>query len=1017
MFGLTKLALKRPVTVMLTLVTIFFFGLQSVFTSKMELMPEMNLPMVLISTTYVGAAPADVDKLVTRKLEEGVGTLSGIKTVQTSSRENSSIVFLQYEYGTDMDKAYMDLRKAVDRVKSDLPKEVGDPLLMQFDINAGADIMLMVAKESEENLYGFVEKTLVPEFEKNSSVSRVSIAGGQKSYVRIELLQDKMEQYQLDMNTIASLITASNFNIPVGTVEYGRQNLNLSIGSDNKELEKIKNIVLPLKSGEVIRLADVAQVYGTLEDKSSLSRFNGEDVISLSISRQQSSSAVDLSKQVMATVDLLLAENEGLQIEVINDNAVNITDSIKSVFQTLLLSVVLSMVVLFVFFGDMKASLIVGSSIPISVMLSLAMMGAAGFSMNMISLGALVLGVGMIVDASIVVLDSCFKEKKDRNFYEAALEGTRVVIASIVGSTITTCVVFVPLALLKGLSGQLFAQLGWTIVFCMMSSLFSAISIVPLLFLFTHPREKENTISHKAMAWLERKYAEMVDAIIPRRAFVISTAVILLVLSIVMAFSVGVELMPQTDNGRIRVQVATIPGLKIEELDALAKQVEERIKEEPDVEKYFLSYGGEDTMSPQANTAIDITAYLKKDRGLSTSEVINKWKESFEKISDVSITVSALSDTSTGSSNTAVTIPLQGVDYDTVKKAADELVAKLQNEPYLTQVHSTAENAAPLLTIDIDPIKAQAYGLTPAAVAGTINGILRGTEVMRYTQEGSDIVVKLEYPAAAYESVNQVKDIFITTPMGSQVSVGELAQVRFKDSVVAIDRVNKQYQVSITAQAARGYEGMAATMAYAYVDAYDLPDGVSRSLNFDEQSTNEELMNLLRALLTAIFLVFIVMAIQFESPRFSFMVMFTIPFSLIGAFGLLFLFNVKISMPSMLGFLMMVGTVVNNGILYVDTVNQLKVSRPLREALVEAGVSRLRPILMTTLTTMLSMLPMALAWGDNAEALQGLALVNVGGLLASTLLSLLLLPTLYEMIDKKSRKLVGENGDALQDVD
>ncbi len=1017
MFGLTKLALKRPVTVMLTLVTIFFFGLQSVFTSKMELMPEMNLPMVLISTTYVGAAPADVDKLVTRKLEEGVGTLSGIKTVQTSSRENSSIVFLQYEYGTDMDKAYMDLRKAVDRVKSDLPKEVGDPLLMQFDINAGADIMLMVAKESEENLYGFVEKTLVPEFEKNSSVSRVSIAGGQKSYVRIELLQDKMEQYQLDMNTIASLITASNFNIPVGTVEYGRQNLNLSIGSDNKELEKIKNIVLPLKSGEVIRLADVAQVYGTLEDKSSLSRFNGEDVISLSISRQQSSSAVDLSKQVMATVDLLLAENEGLQIEVINDNAVNITDSIKSVFQTLLLSVVLSMVVLFVFFGDMKASLIVGSSIPISVMLSLAMMGAAGFSMNMISLGALVLGVGMIVDASIVVLDSCFKEKKDRNFYEAALEGTRVVIASIVGSTITTCVVFVPLALLKGLSGQLFAQLGWTIVFCMMSSLFSAISIVPLLFLFTHPREKENTISHKAMAWLERKYAEMVDAIIPRRAFVISTAVILLVLSIVMAFSVGVELMPQTDNGRISVQVATIPGLKIEELDALAKQVEERIKEEPDVEKYFLSYGGEDTMSPQANTAIDITAYLKKDRGLSTSEVINKWKESFEKISDVSITVSALSDTSTGSSNTAVTIPLQGVDYDTVKKAADELVAKLQNEPYLTQVHSTAENAAPLLTIDIDPIKAQAYGLTPAAVAGTINGILRGTEVMRYTQEGSDIVVKLEYPAAAYESVNQVKDIFITTPMGSQVSVGELAQVRFKDSVVAIDRVNKQYQVSITAQAARGYEGMAATMAYAYVDAYDLPDGVSRSLNFDEQSTNEELMNLLRALLTAIFLVFIVMAIQFESPRFSFMVMFTIPFSLIGAFGLLFLFNVKISMPSMLGFLMMVGTVVNNGILYVDTVNQLKVSKPLREALVEAGVSRLRPILMTTLTTMLSMLPMALAWGDNAEALQGLALVNVGGLLASTLLSLLLLPTLYEMIDKKSRKLVGENGDALQDVD
>ena len=1003
MFGLTKLALKRPVTVILALITILYIGLQAIFGAKLELMPEMNFPMMVVSTTYIGVSPTDIDKLVTKPVEEGVSTLSGIKTVQGQSMENSSMVIVRYNYGTNMDKAYMDLKKQIDMIKSDLPKDANEPVIIQIDISGGSDIDLVVSKSSEANLYGYVTKNIVPEFEKNSTVSRVSVSGGQENYLRIQVLPEKLEQYNLDLNTIVELVKASNFNIPAGKVEYGSQDLNLSIGADYKDIEKIKNIIIPLKTGDVIKLSDIAKIDDVLAEKTSLSRYNSEDVVSISISKQQSASAVSLSRQVKSTINTLTNQNSDLEVRIINDNADSILSAIKSVFQTLILAVILSMIVLFIFFGDIKASLIVGSSIPVSVMLALTMMRATGFSFNMISLGSLVLGVGMIVDASIVVLDSCFKEKAGKSFLEAALEGTGVVIASILGSTITTCVVFVPLALLKGLSGQMFTQLGWTIVFCMVASLFSAITIVPLLFVYTKPIEKEKTISHKMLAYLQDKYREVATDIIPRRIFVISSSIFLLVISLVMAANIGMELSPDIDNGQISINMEVAPGLKIDKVDSLVKKVERVIVDENDLDRYSMTYGASGSIY-DSNSGVNINAYLRDDRKLSTKEIVAKWKEELDKISDASISVRSVSGASFSSGNSDVNIPLQGTDYDMLKKASDELVKELQNEPYLKRVHSDAENGAPLISIDVDPVKAGSYGIAPASVGARVNTLLRGSEVMRYTKDGTEIVVKLEVPKDKYKTISNIEDIILDTPTGSKISVGDIANISFKDSATSIMSADKQYQISITADAAKGYEDSAALKTQKFIDAKKLPSGVSRTTNALDDAMAEEMKNLMNALITAIFLVFIVMAMQFESPRFSFMVMFTIPFALIGAFGLLFLFDVKISMNSMLGFLMMVGTVVNNGILYVDTVNQLKEKMELRKALVEAGVLRLRPILMTTLTTVLSMIPMALAIGKNGEALQGLALVNVGGLMASTILSLVLLPTLYEMLDKKRKK-------------
>ena len=1013
MIGLTKISLKRPVTLILALVTVLFFGLRSVMSSPVELTPDMDFPMMVVTTVYAGASPADVDELISKKIEAQVSTLSGIKVVKMNSRENVSVILLRYEFGTNMDKAYINLKKALDSVKGSLPEDADEPNILEINMNSQADMELSIAGGTNENLYDYVNSNIVPELEKISSVGEVLVSGGQASYIRIELIPEKLSQYNLTMSSVGDIVKNADFTTPAGNTDYGRQSLSVSIGADYKDIEKLKNIVIPLKSGDVIHLSDVANVYNTLEKKNSLSRYNGKDVVSVSLTKRQSSTAVEMSNEVKKVIDELQSGNKTLTITTITDSAKNIKDSISDVFQTLIMAVVLSMIVLFIFFGDIKASLIVGSSIPISVMVALTLMRAAGFSLNLISLGSLVLGIGMIVDASIVVLESCFRAKEDKSFFDTAIEGTNIVINSIVGSVVTTCVVFIPLALLKGLSGQLFSQLGYTIVFCMVSSLFSAIMIVPLLYFFFHPKEKTDSIASKALMHLQNSYRNMVKRILPRKFSVIGISVVLLVISFILAVNVGIVMMPDSDEGQISISASTAPGLDIDDVDRISKQIEEFVSADKDVESYQMTYGSSNTF--RGSSGISITAYLKKKRSRSTKKVIEEWQSKLTKMPDTSISIKNQSNTSSSISNSGVEIDLESTDYETVKKAADDIVMKMHSLDYLLNIHSSAENAAPIVKVKVDPVQAEAIGMTPRSIAGIVYQTLTDTELMKYSSGDSTITVKMNYPDNQYDTIDKIDSIMIPSVTGTQTPLSDIAEVVFEDSAVTMTREDKKYQVAITADKVEGYKGDASKEADAFVDGIGLPKGVQRAVNSYNEMMNDEMSALLNAVLTAIFLVFIVMAMQFESPRFSLMVMFTIPFSLIGAFGLLWAFNVPISMVSMLGFLMMVGTVVNNGILYVDTVNQYKTHMPLDVALIEAGATRIRPILLTTLTTVISMIPMALGYGN--DMLQGLALVNVGGLIASTLLSLLLLPTLYKMIDKAGRRATGESLTEGLDID
>ena len=450
----------------------------------------------------------------------------------------------------------------------------------------------------------------------------------------------------------------------------------------------------------------------------------------------------------------------------------------------------------------------------------------------------------------------------------------------------------------------------------------------------------------------------------------------------------------------------------------MLSEVEAVITADEDVKKYLVSYGSSGVGMSLGGSSATVTAYLKdrgpgKPRSRSTKQVISDWKAPMQRITNASVTMQNASSMGMSSSTTAdIQTMLEGSDLKQVKRTADEIVAGLRKEPYVTKVHSSMENAAPVVKVEVDPVKAQAEGLTPAGVAGSIYLAMSGKEVLSFTVDSREYKVRLEYPEGTLDSVDRLNSWLITTPKGSQLPLSDIARVSFEDSPETLLRKDKRYQVSVTADIVESYEKTADRDMKAYVQRFQKPMGVEMAQNSMDESMMEELSALGGALMTAVFLVFIVMAIQFESVKYSFMVMFTIPFSLIGAFGLLFLANCKISMISMIGFLMMVGTVVNNGILYVDTANHMRTENAdLDVALVEAGAVRLRPILMTTLTTIIAMIPMALRYGTAGQYMQGLALVDIGGLVASTLLSLLLLPTLYKMTDRKRKGGIDEFAD------
>jgi len=527
---MTKLVLKRPVSTLLVILAIVVFGVASLLGMPMELMQDMNMPMQLVMVVYPGASASDVDSLVVDPIEDAVSTLSGVSSVTSYANENMAMVMLMYDYDTDNDDNYSALKEKLDGLQSTLPDSCHTPSIMEMSVNSMPTMMVSVNSNGSADALKYAEDTVVPELEKLSGVAQVETSGGTENYVQVLLNEEKMSQYGLNISTIAQMIGAADFTIPAGSVSNGNQDLSVSAVAELKDLESIRNVTLTTDTGALIHLSDVATVQYKQKDASSISRYNGNANISLTITKTQSASTMDVCKRIQRVLDR--CTNNAISFEVTYTSADSIQQTMQQVLQTLAQGVLFTMAVLFLFFGDIKASLIVGSSMPISVLLAIVIINfGLGYSLNVMTGGALILAIGMIVDNSIVMLESCFRMREEKlPFREAALRGAGEVGASVLASTITTVVVYVPMAMVGGMSGQMLGPLAWTIVFVMIASLLGAVSVVPLAFVYLKPRAKAELPINRLLAKFNRFYDKALRTVLHHKKItMLATAVMMVV--------------------------------------------------------------------------------------------------------------------------------------------------------------------------------------------------------------------------------------------------------------------------------------------------------------------------------------------------------------------------------------------------------------------------------------------------------------------------------------------------------
>ncbi|MCD8038066.1 MAG: efflux RND transporter permease subunit [Lachnospiraceae bacterium] len=1002
MNSLTKLALKRPVSALLIVLALIVFGISSVMGFKLELTPDMEMPMLFVMTVYASGDPEAQEELVTKVIEDAGKTLSGVDSIDSYSYTNYSMVMFTYDYGTDTDEAYSDLRSALDTAALELPDDAQDPYIVEMNMNSMDMMTLSFTSTGDVDVLAFVEDEVEPQLERIADIADITVSGGESQYISVTLHKEKLEQYGITMSSVATYIAATDFTIPVGTVEQGRQDISVSASSTPETLIDLQNIPLITSTGQTITLSDVATVSMATEANDSISRYNGKESISVGIAKAQSAGTVDVSNEVKELMEDVLAENSSIQMEISYDSSETIISSISSVAQTLVLGVILSMLVLFIFFGDFKASLIVGSSMPISLLATLIFMSFAGFSLNVVTMGALVIAIGMMVDSSIVVLESCFRLKDEKpDFKEAALAGASTVASSVVASTITTVVVYLPLALMDGLSGQLFSQLGYTIIIAMLSSLVVALTLIPIFFWLYKPKEKKDTVVNRFLERVGNGYKWLLGKIMLKKKTVMLVAVALLGFAFWLASQLNMELMSSTGVDSVSITIEQRSGTRLEVMDEDIQFIEQMILDDEDFESCNLTV---------SESSASISAYPADDCELSITELVEKYNMLLKDYTNMDITVEAGGSgmTSMLSTGSTTEVDLSGEDMDDLRTAAKQVELMMLEVPGVIKTSNSLSSDASQAEVHIDSLKCMNVGLTAAQVASAMYSASNGTEAMTMEIDNEEYSVMVEYPEGSYTDVNDLMNLSISTSYGTTITVNDVADITYTDAPDTLVRSDGKYSVTITAyttDAAKYTAQTAINEAVALaIENGELPEGVEQAESMLTEMMMEEFGSIGTAIATAVFLIFLVMAMQFESPRFSLMVMLSIPFSLIGSFFLLFITGSTISMTSLMGILMLVGIVVNNGILYVDTTNQLKETMPLNDALMESGRIRLRPILMTTLTTILSMIPMVFATDDNSAMMKGMAIIIIGGLVTSTLLILFLMPSFYLLMSKQGRQ-------------
>lgn len=1021
----SKAAIKRPVTTVMVMLIVVLTGIIGYNSLNLDLMPSMDIPVAIVSTTYVGAGPEEIETLITKPLEEALGTVSNVDEITSTSSSNSSIIIVQFEDDTDIDLAAVDMREKVDLIKSTLPEGAKEPMVLKIDINSMTAITVGIKSDTLNltELNTLTEDTLSKRFEKIEGVTSVSITGGIENEIEIAVNPEKLQGYGVTVGQISQALASENLDYPAGKIQQGTLKLQVKSVGLFKTIDEIRDLPITTSMGGIIHIRDVADVNMVETEQSSYAIMDGEPALMLVIQKQSNANLVEVSDKVNAEIAKVSKDYPQLSLSMLTDTADYIKLSVNNIITTAVQAAVLAIIVIFVFLRSSKMALIVGISIPTSIIATFAVMWLNGMTLNMISTGGIAIGIGMLVDNSIVVLENIFSHaRQGKPIKEAAADGAGEVAMAVTASTLTTVGVFVPLMFVSGTTGDIFKDLSLTICFALAASLVVSLTFVPMAcskllkpeqFIVNDEGSQSKKKRHFTKlldAWgrglekLDSGYRKILLWCLVNKKKVVALVLAIFIGTLALVPIMGMDFMPTMDEGVISASIKLPDGTVLEETQRVVDEVITRIEKMDEVELFYATVGSSGmSFSASGTNMATITVNLvnKKDRALSAEDLGKKLEDELKLIPGCEITVSASSSAMGSYGGSGVTLQITGDENDELREISNNIENMIKDIDGITDISNSAGETLPETKITINRQKASNYGITSTQIYSAVNNAINGAVATQFKIDGSEIDVRIKQKDESVKYMNDLENLTITTASGIVLPITEVADITRDESSVAVTRTNHHKYTQLTATVYGRDMNSVQKDIQAKLSNFVMPDGYSYEFTGTTQEMNKSFMQLGIVLIVAILLVYMIMASQFESFIYPFIVMFSMPISITGGIFGLFVTGKSITITAFMGFIMLVGMVVNNAIVLIDAANQnVEKGMSAYEAICVAGPDRLRPILMTTLTTVLGMIPLGLAITEGMEMQQPMAIAIIFGLSIGTLVTLIFIPVLYMLVDK-----------------
>ena len=1015
--SLYRTAVRKPVTTVLIFVAFIVFGIYSLINTSIAQLPDFDANVVMVMSSYPGASASDVENNLTKLLENSLNGVENLKDMTSRSRENISIIILQFEYGTDIDVASNDVRDKLDMVSMALPDGASQPYLMKFSLD---DMPIMIvsatADESFAGLDRILDDRVTTPLARVNGVGTVNVVGAPDREIQVYCDPSRLEAYGLTISGISQVIAMENRNVPSGSIDIGTETFSLRVEKEFKDARELLDIIVGYSPSGAVYLRDVATLVDGPAEKYQESYTNGKQSAAITIQKQTGANTVNVIKSVkkkMAEIAPSLPSD--IELVTVIDSSDNIINTINSLLRTILITLLVVMLVVFIFLGRWRATFIIVLAIPIALMGSLIYLLATGNTLNIISMSALSIAIGMVVDNSIVVLENISKHMdKGEQPKEAAVNGTTEVAGSIVGSTLTTLCVFLPLTMVSGMAGIMFKQLGWIVSIIMIVSTGVALTLVPVMSSRMLSAKAKTGKLHravfgpieKALEGLSNWYSRIVKWCVTHRKTVTLGALVLIVAVFALA-APGLKsgFFPNMDSGRISVSVELPVGTEQSVTGEFAHELYARFKEEiPEIKVFEYRFGQADSDNAFASSrsngsyliSMNINLGSVEDRKRSTAEIANIIRADLAEYPAVKRAQVSEGGGGMGGA-TSVTLEIYGYDFDETDRIAKEVQQKMLAGGDFVQVVLSRDEYTPEYQVDFDREKLAINGLNSTTAANAFSAAMSGSVGSFFREEGDEYNIRVRYSKEYRSSVADIENTTITTPMGARIRIKELGTVVETKVPPTIERKNRERYITVTGITAKGVamsEGVKDVQEI--VKSVNIPVNITTEMSGDFEDRQEMMGDLTTLLILILILVYMVMAAQFESFVNPFVIMFSVPFGFMGVLLGLRITGTTFDIMSMIGMLILIGIVVNNGIVLIDYINLMRErGMEVIEAAVTAARSRLRPILMTTLTTVIGMLPLAFGRGEGSEMWHSLGMTVAWGLTFSTIVTLVLIPTIY----------------------